>query len=477
LKNDKVILAGKVLNYENHPEYFKIHFDFEDLLFIDEKYEARIDNNGNFKIEVPCSYPQDFMVWNTRWITLFCSPGDSLYIEINGDAEDFKTERNISDYIQVTGGNAITNTHVPLFVNEIWKRQNWDEHKKLILESTPEKYKEYLFQKEKEYLAVLDTFNKTHPTSKLFKKWSIDYITYKTLNELIQYRFQYMRYHNIRDNSYHLPDSYYSFLNNYDISKNKIISSSHSEFLHYYSMYVEYELMPADTIYKMRELYNNNYHIEANKVRINNILRNTNGFTQDVLIAKFFANLIYRKELDDFKALYNPDLIQKLFRMRIMEKYKKLKSIQDNPEFISETKFGKVEAEIIKPFIDTVLSKYQGKVVYIDFWAPWCGPCMLEMPFSKKIYNKYFNKDIIFLFLANRCSEKSWKGTIAEKQIPGEHYLLTYKQYSVLSNKFNIKGIPHYMLIDKKGRIVDPNAPRPSNTKKIIERFDKLLEH
>ena len=72
LKDEKVIIAGKVLNYENHSDYFKIEFHFEDLLFIDEKYEAIIDNNGNFRIEVPCAYPQDFMVWNTKWITLFC---------------------------------------------------------------------------------------------------------------------------------------------------------------------------------------------------------------------------------------------------------------------------------------------------------------------------------------------------------------------------------------------------------------------
>ena len=88
---------------------------------------------------------------------------------------------------------------------------------------------------------------------------------------------------------------------------------------------------------------------------------------------------------------------------------------------------------------------------------------MAEMPQSKKLQEKLKGKDVVFVFLANNCSEESWKATIAQKKLSGEHFLLTDKEYALLADRFDIAGIPRYMVIDKKGMVVDDNAPRPSD--------------
>lgn len=72
-------------------------------------------------------------------------------------------------------------------------------------------------------------------------------------------------------------------------------------------------------------------------------------------------------------------------------------------------------------------------------------------------------KDVVFDFLASSCTEKSWMATIAHRQLSGEHFLLADKEYTMLADNFDIAGIPRYMIIDKKGMVVNDNAPRPSD--------------
>ena len=65
---------------------------------------------------------------------------------------------------------------------------------------------------------------------------------------------------------------------------------------------------------------------------------------------------------------------------------------------------------------------------------------------------------------------------IKEKQVEGYHYWLNYDQGSVLQRKFNFKGIPYFVLIDKTGKIQEGEAPRPSSKIAVRERLDELLK-
>jgi hypothetical protein len=88
---------------------------------------------------------------------------------------------------------------------------------------------------------------------------------------------------------------------------------------------------------------------------------------------------------------------------------------------------------------------------------------MAEMPHSKALQKKMEGSGVVFIFLASRCSEKSWKATIADRQLSGEHYLLDDREYALLADTFNIAGIPRYMILDKQGAVVNDNAPRPGD--------------
>jgi thiol-disulfide isomerase/thioredoxin len=66
------------------------------------------------------------------------------------------------------------------------------------------------------------------------------------------------------------------------------------------------------------------------------------------------------------------------------------------------------------------LSDFQGKVVYLDFWASWCGPCMREVPFAKELKKRMAGQDdLVFLYISIDTDEEAWRRTVARPGNPG----------------------------------------------------------
>ncbi|QQS98313.1 TlpA family protein disulfide reductase [Sphingobacterium spiritivorum] len=120
------------------------------------------------------------------------------------------------------------------------------------------------------------------------------------------------------------------------------------------------------------------------------------------------------------------------------------------------------------------LKDFAGKVIYIDFWASWCSPCRYEMKNgSPKLHARFAdNKDVIFLYVSIDDSEDKWRQAIKEDQIEGVHLLSKGGIKSVVAKAFNISGIPRYVIIGRDGKIVDNDAPRPSED----ITYDKIID-
>ena len=122
----------------------------------------------------------------------------------------------------------------------------------------------------------------------------------------------------------------------------------------------------------------------------------------------------------------------------------------------------------------TSLDDLKGKFVYIDVWATWCGPCKVEIPYLKEVEKEFHDKNIAFVSISvdKLGAYEAWKKMIAEKEMGGIQ--LFAGTDSKFAEDYQIDGIPRFILIDDKGNIVNPDAPRPSNPK-LKEVLDDLL--
>jgi thiol-disulfide isomerase/thioredoxin len=112
---------------------------------------------------------------------------------------------------------------------------------------------------------------------------------------------------------------------------------------------------------------------------------------------------------------------------------------------------------------DDVLKKYKGQVIYLDFWASWCGPCKKEMPYSQNLKKEYEGKDIAFVYISTDKNGASWLNMIDNLEISGHHYRANPDVRMEIVERFNLQYIPRYILINKDGKVADANAKRPSD--------------
>ncbi|MBD8490853.1 TlpA family protein disulfide reductase [Echinicola sp. CAU 1574] len=111
---------------------------------------------------------------------------------------------------------------------------------------------------------------------------------------------------------------------------------------------------------------------------------------------------------------------------------------------------------------DSMMAKFKGKVVYVDFWATWCGPCITNIEAIAPLKEEIKEEDVVFVYITNQSSpEEAWNLKIPD--IKGEHFRLTADEWNYLSSKFQVSGLPHYTLVDKEGNVVRNNFRIPNS--------------
>jgi thiol-disulfide isomerase/thioredoxin len=207
------------------------------------------------------------------------------------------------------------------------------------------------------------------------------------------------------------------------------------------------------------------------------------------MVACFSSALLKKGKIKDYLLYYalswmkskNQSLFKQYFSKFLTECKNPIFSENLNDEMvrISNSNFNK---ECINYSINDklafrdILEKNKGRIVVVDFWASWCMPCRASMQELPKIWAKYSNSLISFVYISIDEKKAAWMAAVKEENLSTQkdNYLISDPNNSTLLKQYSIKEIPRYLIFNKDGKIIQLNAPSPES-KEFETVLSKLL--
>ena len=135
---------------------------------------------------------------------------------------------------------------------------------------------------------------------------------------------------------------------------------------------------------------------------------------------------------------------------------------------------GMTEGERI---LKKLLEPYKGKIVLIDVWGTWCGPCKAALSHSQELYDRLSKYDIQYVYFANHSPKDSWENIIKEYNVTGPnvaHFNLPQEQQAAIERYLKVNSFPTYKLVDPQGNVLDIKVS-PFNLQ-ALEEVIKMLQ-
>jgi len=456
LKKGTAIVAGNVKNWQKGSK--TIRFAAEGIVKSIEQ-TVIIDSLGNFEAKIEMFHPQNVNVFYEKGFVELClRPSDSLYLDIDekifteqrfpvfnisGLGEDVMTSENLRDYLIYQGESSF---------DPVARNKSVEEYAKVLREEISRKD------------SILQVFCKDNKTTPDFRDWAKNDIKYGVANYIISYRFV-----NQGNDIGALFDKTMFPVDN-DVA---IITGLYGLHLRHYALNLA---IWQDSV--SLNLLRNRDYLDAYIRSLDRIVKKEKrGLSRDVMCYKLMLDL-YDNSVEDFNAFVED--VEKYIDNGLLRGLLKQKKIdfekQEDVKITFLDPKTKDEKVILGDFWKELTSKYINKVIYIDIWATWCGPCRGEIPYAIDLHEYYKDKEIAFVNLCLASDKKEWEMMIENSHIEGNNYFFNKPQTQLLREKLKFDGYPTYMIIDKKGNLINKNAPRPSSTEELKNILNKLID-
>jgi len=472
----RVTIAGKIINPD--PMTYKINLSINHIGLGQERLSKILNDDGSFKFSFESNVPTDVWLSCKTNFLILTHPGDSIYVEFEGSKEE-RTE--IMKTIKFSGNSASINNEAAAFQNLYFSSNiytDFEKKRQAITKYDEVRYKHYRDSLKDEELHLLKRFENNYKPSSEIKDWAKIYLETEYFRDLIAYPEFHRMANNLKSTDWNVPISYYSFLNTHFAfnNSNLINGYSLSAFVNFYPVFLSEKIRDENKKYFISIDTIKKYQEQIDSIELFGTIK----YTEDPLLRQMVLTEMLRQKLEQsntrifekYLSTIESYILEPYLKEPLFNLYNKTIERLDNPKLASEAILKKLNGTSLKSDIDSIINSNKGKVLYMDCWATWCGPCISEMPNSKRVIDEYKSKDVAFIFICLDSEERNWKSIISKYSLEGQHFLLSKNQSNDFREVFGIKGIPHYILIDKKG-IISENGTAPPSA--IKDNLDKLL--
>jgi thiol-disulfide isomerase/thioredoxin len=414
-----------------------------------EEVKAALDPSGKFIIQVELEKAGIYSIHlSDQYIQLFIIPGDRITL--------IADQRTLSTSPLFKGDHAKENNYLVLYENlkkttepqdfQLFFTQPEDEFIKAVEERTAS-----LNASQQEYQ------KKNGPFDEFFAEMISEEVAFDAAVMKMNYPiyFEYL----LPDSNIILSDTYDSFLQNLEIdSEDNLMIPSYKKFI---TMYMEFKTKSDTSDLKVTKNINkfNNVSKLFQSEQVKNLLYYTLMLEMVETSVNDAANLMEQYKLLQTNVKYKEEIQTRY------NSWSNLVKGKPSPDFIGVTTTGKTVS----------LQNMKDKLIYMDIWATWCGPCLREIPYLEKLQEKYVDRDdIIFLSISIDDDKNAWTTMIKQKDMKGLQLYADTQMHSKMVNDFLINGIPRFIIIDKTAKIWNVTAPRPSS-EEVIQEIDQAL--
>lgn len=404
-------------------------------------FDATIHENDEFTFLIPISEPQfvALMYGPNEWVQMYIEPGS--HIRLDADASNF--DRSIYFKGPEGANNRALQSYTQQYPQESkFKRKQYKKgtlyyevpssiYGKIFLMS-PEKFTSYMATFRQNRLSTIDAYTRSFPDlSPMFIKHLRANVAYEWASYMLTYGYA--------SGDDKVAEEFFDFIHDINLNDDDLLGNpTYRQFIKGWVNYRFFANAEGDA-------YVGQYNIAKNGFY---------GRTQAFIQADILERGLKDRELHVMLDAYNDFVTTtdyKDFTERATEMFQQKNRYaigSPAPHFTMEDINGN----------QVSLQNFAGKVVYVDFWATWCGPCISKISMTQTVQQRLPYNDVVFIHISLEKTAKKWRESVSFRNMSGIHLFAEGGIDSEIAKAFNVKAMPEYFIIDKNGNFAKKPA-------------------
>jgi len=404
-----------------------------------EIHYSNILEDGTFAFAVEITEPQLASLYFSRNKNeIYLEPNDTLMIEFDATTfGDFKysgragkNNKYLETYQKLYPKEKDVFKYLQYRVGSFWYKVA-PKHDEWMRTLTKPVYFEKMALRQQEPIAQLEFYNKNNPTH-----LTTDFIDFFTTEINYEWAYHMMLFGNVYKGIHGLDETFFDFTEKVSLQNEQIGS-------HWFRMY----LLAYSNHKHMRETEKGKTPYSGQYVLSEQFLSGKAlAFIQSEMIAIGFRKNYLTETLPEYQHFltHNPYVE---YDDKIVSAYQKVMKTAIGtpaPEFVLGAEGSQIK-----------LSDYKGKVVFLNFWASWCRPCIKKMDEMKTLQKDMEAKGVVFIHISFDKDNETWQKKLKEKQYDGTHVIVAGNVDSKIAKQYDVRAIPQFFIIDKNGKFAE----------------------